>query len=145
MPQAEGYLQYCTGGNTRPWCNRWLPSIYAWVQEHYWGVGFLRYWVPSNIPLFLLATPMLYLLIKSGLQYVRLPLEVMTKKSDLVDSDHLSLLVRSMALAQLILAVLAITNYFGVYYLEKFGRRTWLIVGAVAQTIFMAAFLPQPA
>jgi hypothetical protein len=36
--------------------------------------------------------------------------------------------------------VLAITNYFGVYYLEKFGRRTWLIVGAVAQTIFMAAF-----
>lgn len=37
--------------------------------------------------------------------------------------------------------VLAISNLLGVYYLEKFGRRTWLIAGAVAQTIFMAAFI----
>lgn len=36
--------------------------------------------------------------------------------------------------------VLAITNYMGVYWLEKFGRRTWLIAGACAQTVFMACF-----
>ncbi|KAI0899007.1 glycosyltransferase family 76 protein [Annulohypoxylon nitens] len=110
-PQLSAYQTFCSIQSSRPWCTSGARSIYSFVQERYWNVGFLRYWVPSNIPLFLLATPMLYLLIKSGLEYVRLPLEVMTKKSDLVDSDHLSLLVRSMALAQLILAVLAITNY----------------------------------
>lgn len=36
--------------------------------------------------------------------------------------------------------ILAITNYIGVYYMEKFGRRTWLIAGAIGQTVFMAAF-----
>lgn len=36
--------------------------------------------------------------------------------------------------------VLAISNYLGVYYMEKFGRRTWLIAGAVGQSIFLACF-----
>jgi hypothetical protein len=36
--------------------------------------------------------------------------------------------------------ILAITNYIGVYYMEVFGRRTWLIYGAIGQTIFMACF-----
>lgn len=36
--------------------------------------------------------------------------------------------------------VLAITNYIGVYYMEVFGRRTWLISGAIEQTIFLACF-----
>lgn len=36
--------------------------------------------------------------------------------------------------------LLAITNYVGVYFMEKLGRRTWLISGAVGQTIFMAVF-----
>ncbi|KAL9109794.1 MAG: hypothetical protein Q9227_005663 [Pyrenula ochraceoflavens] len=36
--------------------------------------------------------------------------------------------------------VLAIANLLGVYFLEKFGRRTWLIAGAASQTVFMAAF-----
>lgn len=37
--------------------------------------------------------------------------------------------------------VLAITNLIGVYYLEKFGRRTWLMTGAIGQTVFMAVFI----
>lgn len=36
--------------------------------------------------------------------------------------------------------VLAITNYLGVLFMEKLGRRTWLIAGASGQTIFIAAF-----
>ncbi len=36
--------------------------------------------------------------------------------------------------------ILAIANYIGVYYMEKFGRRTWLIGGAIGQSIFMACF-----
>lgn len=36
--------------------------------------------------------------------------------------------------------VLAIANILGVCFLERVGRRTWLIAGATAQTVFMAAF-----
>lgn len=36
--------------------------------------------------------------------------------------------------------VLAIGNYIGVYFMEKFGRRTWLMAGAIGQTVFLAAF-----
>ncbi|KFY04527.1 hypothetical protein O988_00717 [Pseudogymnoascus sp. VKM F-3808] len=43
--------------------------------------------------------------------------------------------------------VLAITNYIGSYYMEKLGRRTWLIGGAIGQSTFMLVFtilLSQP-
>ena len=39
-PQYLAYEEYCIGtkinGDKRPWCSRWVPSIYAWVQEYYW-------------------------------------------------------------------------------------------------------------
>ncbi|KAK3401573.1 GPI mannosyltransferase 2 [Sordaria brevicollis] len=55
----------------REWCAAVVPSIYTFVQEHYWNVGFLRYWTLPNIPLFLLAAPMLTILVKSGLDQLR--------------------------------------------------------------------------
>ncbi|KAF2842057.1 sugar transporter-like protein [Patellaria atrata CBS 101060] len=36
--------------------------------------------------------------------------------------------------------VLAITNIIGVIFMEKLGRRKWLIGGAIGQSIFLAAF-----
>ena len=36
--------------------------------------------------------------------------------------------------------VLTIANYMGVYFMERLGRRTWLIGGAAAQTVFLAVF-----
>lgn len=44
------------------WCTYYFPSIYGYVQERYWNVGFLRYWTPNNIPNFLFAAPVLYLM-----------------------------------------------------------------------------------
>ncbi|MBE3050112.1 hypothetical protein IMZ48_47965, partial [Candidatus Bathyarchaeota archaeon] len=38
IPQAAAYWRYCTGDDTRPWCSNFVPSIYAFVQEHYWYV-----------------------------------------------------------------------------------------------------------
>jgi len=38
-PQSLAYAEFCTSGNnleTRPWCTRTVPSIYSWVQSHYW-------------------------------------------------------------------------------------------------------------
>lgn len=66
-PQYIAYQEYCTDGNTRPWCSHLPPSIYSWVQEHYWNVGFLRYWTLSNLPLFLVAAPMIAVLVSSAL------------------------------------------------------------------------------
>lgn len=39
IPQYIVYGRYCTLDptyETRPWCNDRIPSIYAWVQGHYW-------------------------------------------------------------------------------------------------------------
>lgn len=62
-PQLVAFVEYCVAGNTRPWCSKAVPSIYSWVQSHYWEVGFLRYWTLNNLPLFLLAAPMLVLML----------------------------------------------------------------------------------
>ena len=39
-PQYLAYLEFCTGTQNdkelSPWCNNYLPSIYAWVQTKYW-------------------------------------------------------------------------------------------------------------
>lgn len=38
-PQAFAYQQYCMENErSRPWCRELIPSIYSWVQEHYWSV-----------------------------------------------------------------------------------------------------------
>jgi phosphatidylinositol glycan class V len=64
--QLEPYLRHCTQGNDRPWCSDFPPSIYTFVQRHYWNNGFLRYWTLSNLPLFLLAMPMLVVMLGSS-------------------------------------------------------------------------------
>lgn len=47
------------------WCSLALPFSYTHVQANYWKVGFLTYWQFKQIPNFLLASPVLYLVIRS--------------------------------------------------------------------------------
>lgn len=39
-PQVLAYKDFCVAPSadaaTRPWCNRLIPSVYSWVQSHYW-------------------------------------------------------------------------------------------------------------
>lgn len=37
-PQYLGYREFCmsNGHAIRPWCEKSVPSIYSWVQSHYW-------------------------------------------------------------------------------------------------------------
>ncbi|PGH02062.1 proteasome activator subunit 4 [Blastomyces parvus] len=60
-PQYRAFTVYCQHADARrSWCDNTIPSIYTFVQTHYWGSGgFLSYWKLSNLPLFCLAAPML--------------------------------------------------------------------------------------
>lgn len=55
--------------------------------------------------------PMLYLLIKSGLEFIRRPLNLAGQTPVPTNLSHQAMLIRAMALSQLILTFLAITNY----------------------------------
>ncbi|EMC98360.1 glycosyltransferase family 76 protein [Baudoinia panamericana UAMH 10762] len=66
FPQYLAYTQYCTNTNApRPWCTATPPSIYTFVQSHYWNVGLFRYWTLPNLPLFALAFPMGWIMVET--------------------------------------------------------------------------------
>ena len=70
----------------------------------------MKYWTPNQIPLFLLAAPMLTILLVSGVQIFKEPLRFV-KSTQLAGNDTVGIFVRSQAAIQVILAILAITTY----------------------------------
>ncbi|KAF1930047.1 glycosyltransferase family 76 protein [Didymella exigua CBS 183.55] len=121
-PQYLAYLDFCnaSGSAVRPWCEKSIPSIYSWVQSHYWNVGLFRYWTLPNLPLFLLAFPMLWLLVYSSVTYLRIgyaqPLRgrSVPHSSNTSGAKHtppLTYNLPELALPQLVLAVTAATSF----------------------------------
>ncbi|KAL8752303.1 MAG: hypothetical protein Q9199_005839 [Rusavskia elegans] len=126
FPQYLAYQEYCVDAKPEhqaSWCTHRVPSIYAWVQSHYWNVGLFRYWTLSNAPLFLLATPMLLILIASALKFLppsERPSSAIDKTKPLPINEFRERgwlspvgvdVARRLAVPQLILALLALTNY----------------------------------
>ncbi|XP_024009150.1 GPI mannosyltransferase 2 isoform X2 [Eutrema salsugineum] len=71
--QAYGYYNICHGrkpDELRPWCKARVPLLYNFIQSHYWGVGFLRYFQFKQLPNFLLASPILSLAMCSIMSYM---------------------------------------------------------------------------
>lgn len=46
-----------------------MESLYSYIQNHYWNVGFMSYWTPNNIPNFLFGLPNLIILAYSSFYY----------------------------------------------------------------------------
>ncbi|XP_020256887.1 GPI mannosyltransferase 2 isoform X2 [Asparagus officinalis] len=70
--QAYGYWIICqcsSSNELRPWCKGRVPLLYGFLQSHYWGVGFLRYFQMKQLPNFLLASPVLSLAVCSVVWY----------------------------------------------------------------------------
>ncbi|TCD67853.1 ER membrane glycoprotein subunit of the GPI transamidase complex-like protein, partial [Steccherinum ochraceum] len=64
--EVSAYLAFCaptSAPTLAPWCTNFPPSIYTYVQGKYWNVGFLRYWTLAQIPNFVIAAPVLALLV----------------------------------------------------------------------------------
>ncbi|XP_020576225.1 GPI mannosyltransferase 2-like isoform X2 [Phalaenopsis equestris] len=73
--QAYGYYNKCFHGASdglRPWCSSRVPNLYGYLQSHYWGVGFLKYFEVKQLPNFLLASPILTISIASVIYYASL-------------------------------------------------------------------------
>ncbi|XP_033133762.1 GPI mannosyltransferase 2 isoform X2 [Brassica rapa] len=80
--QAYGYYNICHGHKLddvlRPWCKAKVPLLYNFIQSHYWGVGFLRYFQFIQLPNFLLASPILSLAVCSIVSYMKTRPELFT-------------------------------------------------------------------
>ncbi|KAI9375286.1 GPI mannosyltransferase 2 [Aspergillus egyptiacus] len=117
IPQYLAYAAYCTNQViSRPWCQSLVPSIYGWVQDYYWGVGFLRYWTVSNLPLFLIASPMLLILFLScfwafSADVPSLSTKTSSKASRVISPSSAAPLLIQLAIAQFLLTTMAVTTY----------------------------------
>lgn len=54
------------------WCFNKIPLAYSYVQDHYWNVGFLRYYKLRQIPNFILAMPIIIIILKNSIFHLRL-------------------------------------------------------------------------
>ena len=76
-----------------------MPMPYGYIQDKYWNVGFLRYFELRQIPNFIIAAPVIYLVLSHSLRFIRfgndlsnypLPLMIHIPQIDCYRSDFLT-------------------------------------------------------
>jgi GPI mannosyltransferase 2 len=98
-------------------CNSSYVTVVGCPSDFFFrNVGFLRYWTLSNVPLFVLAFPMLSIMVISSLWAMKIKdgsnmvsglLKPATRPLENIERR----LLRSLAAPQLVLAILALTSY----------------------------------
>lgn len=56
--------------HNQTWCDSLVPLSYGYIQEKYWNVGFMRYFEFKQIPNFLLAFPVLFIMLRNIIPYL---------------------------------------------------------------------------
>ncbi|XP_017763719.1 PREDICTED: GPI mannosyltransferase 2 [Eufriesea mexicana] len=57
------------GSDNIEWCHLKIPVAYSYIQKKYWNVGFMNYYKIKQIPNFVLAFPILYIMIRCIKEY----------------------------------------------------------------------------
>lgn len=65
---VENSLQL-PGNDNLSWCRETLPIAYSNIQAKYWNLGFMKYYKFKQIPNFILAFPILYIMLKCICRY----------------------------------------------------------------------------
>ncbi|XP_063903412.1 GPI mannosyltransferase 2 [Zophobas morio] len=53
------------------WCFNKLPLSYSYIQSYYWKVGFLQYYELRQVPNFVLAFPIVFILLEGAFQFLK--------------------------------------------------------------------------
>lgn len=78
--QIYSFIRFCTQNNARSkgsfqtkplWCNNLLPHPYGQVQAKYWNVGMFRYYELKQLPNFLLAAPVTFIVLVGSLGWAK--------------------------------------------------------------------------
>lgn len=102
-------------------------SVMFKILTDHRNVGFLRYWTLSNVPLFLLALPALTLLLYSSITSI-VPSSYFARPANLG-----KMMISQLAIPQMVLAGLAITNYHVQIITRLSSGYPWLYIWLAKQ------------
>jgi len=78
------------GDDPSPWCDGQPPIAYSYIQQAYWGNGFLSYWDVKQLPNFLLAAPCIYVVLNHSYTFFQVHWDF-CKRFGLVDNNMLGM------------------------------------------------------